>query len=181
MPANQFQIVAHNPNAEQGGGDLCYPHKQVDDVRGPWVVFPNVDVAEAQGTLPLPHASLPISILKDILVEAAGVEAVDTDGTPDIHDQIMAPAKVTVPWEDVPVEARAGLSAAFPQGGITQFSGGVTDVPPADEAAAAPAPAEPDDLALLIESEGELPSEVPGPAPGTFVEVDKEDDEVPTI
>lgn len=130
MPSNEFYISPHNPNAEQGGGDLCYPNKQTVDVRGPWVVFPNVDVAQAQGDTPLPHASLPLSIVKQILVEASGVPADDTGGEGDVRDKIKEPAAETLDWTEIPADVQLALQTQFPKGGRTRTSYGVTTVPP---------------------------------------------------
>lgn len=126
-----FWISPSNPNAEQGGGDLINPTKQTVDVRGPWVVFPNVDCAEAQGQVPLPHAALPMSTIQTIAREAAeqGVVEDQTGGVGDIREKIAKPADETVAWEDIPVEDQNALAAQFPKGGRTRTQYGVTTIP----------------------------------------------------
>lgn len=169
--AGEFYISPSNPNAEQGGGDLCNPHKQVEDVRGPWVVFPAVDVAEAQGQLPLPHAALPISRIKQILIEASGVAADDTGGQGDIRDKIAVKAVVDTDFTELPAEYRAGLRAAFPAGGVTRTPFGVVDVPGED------APASPNPTSQV---EDLLPTLEPD-AQGTYSPPVGEEEEAPAI
>lgn len=168
MPAQGFYISPHNPNAEQGGGDLVTPTHQTVDVRGPWVVFPAVDVAEAQGDVPLPHATLPLSIVKQIVVEAGGVVADDTGGEGDIRDKIARPAAETIDWEDIPVEDQNALQTQFPKGGHTRTQYGVTIVP-ASGAMAVTRSFEPPALS----TGGRLPLDTPD-GEGGYTPVDEE-------
>lgn len=175
-----FWISPSNPNAEQGGGDLITPTHQTIDVRGPWVVFPNVDCAEAQGQVPLPHAALPISTIKAILAEASGVQADETGGAGDIRDKIAEPAKETVDWEDIPVDEQNALADQFPKGGRTRTRYGVTTIP-----TAAPLSRVTDPSANLYESSAlkEIAAELPLETPdehGGYSPVEEPED-APTI
>lgn len=164
MPDAGFHISPHNPNAEQGGGDLITPTHQTVDVRGPWVVFPAVDCAEAQGQVPLPHAALPMSAIDEIVRAARGIAPDYTGGEGDIRDKINAPARETVEWEDIPVADQAALQTQFPKGGRTRTQYGVTTVPAAGsmatERAFAPPQADEDEAALR-QIAAELPLEEP--------------------
>jgi len=129
MPEHGFYISPHNPNAEQGGGDLITPTHQTVDVKGPWVVFPAVDCAEAQGQVPLPHAALPMSAIDEIVRTARDVAPDHTGGEGDIRDKIAKPTPATVAWEDIPSLDQERLMTAFPKGGPTRTQYGVVDVP----------------------------------------------------
>jgi len=182
MPEHGFYISPHNPNAEQGGGDLITPTHQTVDVKGPWVVFPAVDCAEAQGQVPLPHAALPMSAIDEIVRTARDVAPDHTGGEGDIRDKIAKPTPATVAWEDIPSLDQERLMTAFPKGGATRTQYGVVDVPAANGttanelaglkniAAASPTPA-------LEQIAAELPLETPDET-GGYSPVEEE---APTI
>lgn len=166
MPAAGFYISPHNPNAEQGGGDLVTPTHQTVDVEGPWVVFPAVDVAEAQGSVPLPHAALPMSVVRQILAEQGHlqVRADETGGEGDIRDKIVKPRDEDTSWEDLPVEDQNKLASQFAPGTRVKTQYGTTTVP-ADETYVPqfPVKGSPDDDedAALAQIDAELPLEEP--------------------
>jgi len=170
-----FWISPSNPNAEQGGGDLITPTHQTVNVKNPWVVFPNVDCAEAQGQVPLPHAALPLDALRAILDEAGelGLEADQTGGAGDIRDKIAKPADETVAWEDIPVEDQNALAAQFPKGGRTRTRYGVTTIPYPGNG---PDPV-PELTSALEQIDGQLPLETPDET-GGYSPVEEE---APTI
>lgn len=181
-----FWISPSNPNAEQGGGDLITPTHQTVDTRGPWVVFPNVDCAEAQGQVPLPHAALPLSAVKAILVEAAGVEADDTGGEGDIRDKLREPSPHTTDWDDIPAEDQAKLEAQFAPGTRVKTQYGTTTIPGNGlanimaEAGVVHGLEEPEGSALA-QIEAELPLETPDETGGYSPVEEHEPEETPVI
>jgi hypothetical protein len=166
-----YWISPHNPNAEQGGGDIITPTHQTVDARGPWVVFPNVDSAEAQGQVPLPHTILPASVIETIYAElkSSGIVADETGGEGDIRDKIAAQPATTVEWEDLPVHDQNVLQAQFPKGGPTRTTYGIVDVPAEGGAvpvALSTVPGEdPEDEAALAALVQETPDEKGGYSP----------------
>jgi hypothetical protein len=171
-----FVVSPSNPNAEQGGGDLCYPHKQVEDAVGPWVVFPAVDVAEHAGPLPLPHAALPLSFLKEAVAACEGIEPQGVPVEQDIRKRIAAQAEPNADFADLDADEQAAIVERWP-GQVVKTSVGYVQVP-----GRAPAPGR--ELRDIAPIEAPEPAQQVPAGPGEYVDVVEfvdDEDEAPEV
>lgn len=201
MPNAPWTISPANPNIEQGGGDLAYPHKEVEDAEGPWVIFHNVDVAESGTTNVLNHAAVPKSWLTAILHEMEGVAGVKANPGGSPQEIAMRPAEANADFFALPDDQQEALRAKWP-GQVVKTDYGYVQVP-AEEAlalvpertAALPDPANrtrPGELPTGGVTEDPLAAfadgqqEVPGALPGVYEPADPshdgpDNDEVPVV
>ena len=128
MSLEQFQIVATNPNDRIGGGGcLCSPSQKTSACKGPFVLFPNAEVAGAPeaGLHNSPHAVASVACVCAAAKASTG--------------EVLSTAPSTVPsdepdieWDELSEYEQLGLQTQFPKGGLTKLLNGKRVlVPPA--------------------------------------------------